>query len=114
MRLTAETDGREVKIIVPEDPGSAGKDSARAFITLLAGFPVKAVRETGNKAVRADPFAAQVNAGNVRLVRGDWNRAYVEELRQFTGADGGKDDRVDASSGGFSALARPTVQWDIF
>jgi predicted phage terminase large subunit-like protein len=114
MRLTAETDGREVKIIVPEDPGSAGKDSARAFITLLAGFPVKAVRETGNKAVRADPFAAQVNAGNVRLVRGDWNRAYVEELRQFTGADGGKDDRVDASSGGFSALARPTVQWDVF
>jgi predicted phage terminase large subunit-like protein len=106
MRLTAETDTRRVKIIVPEDPGSAGKDSARAFVTLLAGFSVSAVRETGDKATRADPFAAQVNAGNVRLVRGDWNRAFVEELRQFTGREGGTDDQVDAASGAFNELSK--------
>lgn len=107
MRLTAETDGRGVRVIVPEDPGSAGKDSARAFVSLLAGYSVKAVKETGSKALRADPLAAQVNAGNVRLVRGEWNRAFVEELRQFTGAEGNTDDQVDAAAGAFSELAKP-------
>lgn len=114
MRQTAETDGKAVKIIVPEDPGSAGKDSARAFVQLLAGFSVKAVRETGDKATRADPFAAQVNAGNVRLLRGEWNRAFIEELRQFTGASGGQDDQVDAAAGAFNALAKPRQQWGVY
>lgn len=114
MRLTAEMDGGAVRVVVPQDPGSAGKDVAQMFTRLLAGFTVTAVRETGDKAQRADPFASQVNAGNVRLVRGEWNRAFVEELRQFTGASNGTDDQVDAAAGAFSALAKPKTQWGVF
>lgn len=113
MRMTAELDGRGVRIIVPEDGGSAGKDSARAFISLLAGYSTKAIKETGSKAFRADPFAAQVNAGNVRLVRGEWNRAFIEELRRFTGRDGGVDDQVDAVAGAFADLAKPRQRFAV-
>jgi predicted phage terminase large subunit-like protein len=113
MRLTAELDGRGVSVVVPQDPGAAGVDMARALIRLLAGFSVTAERETGDKETRADPFAAQVNAGNVRLVRGAWNTDFIEELRTFPA--GGKDDQADAAAGAFNRLSGARkVEWDVF
>lgn len=102
IRLTAGTDGRACKIRLPEDPGAAGKSLAASQIRMLAGYNVKAVRVTGDKITRADPFSAQVNAGNVILVRGPWNKDYVEELRQFP--RGSHDDQVDASADAFNEL----------
>jgi predicted phage terminase large subunit-like protein len=107
IRLTAELDGRRVRIIVPQDPGAAGVDMAKSLIRLLAGFNVVAERESGSKEVRADPFSAQVNAGNVRLVRGEWNNAFIEELRAFP--NGKNDDQVDGASKAFNALASKRV-----
>jgi predicted phage terminase large subunit-like protein len=103
MLLTAKWDGTKVKIIVPEDPGSAGKDQALGFIRMFSGYKVTKVRETGSKTTRADTFASQVNAGNVTIVKGAWNRDYVEEHRTFP--NGKNDDMVDASSGAFSDIA---------
>lgn len=100
---TARRDTTAVRIRGPQDPGSAGVDDAKAFIRMLAGFTVSIVRPSGNKVVRADPYAAQVNAGNVLLVKGLWNRPYIEELRTFP--QGKHDDQVDASSDSFNALA---------
>ena len=68
-------------------------------------------RATGDKQVRADPLAAQVEAGNVRIVRSPWNRAYTEELAAFP--MGKHDDRVDASAGAFNKLAA-TVEWELY
>ena len=53
-------------------------------------------------APRAGPYSAQVEAGNVLLVRGPWNDEYIEELQAFP--EGGHDDYVDASSGAFNEL----------
>jgi phage terminase large subunit-like protein len=47
------------------------------------GFPIRADLPTGNKEARAEPFAAQSEAGNVSLVRGVWNAEYIEELCLF-------------------------------
>jgi len=41
-------------------------------------------------------------AGNVRLVSGDWNRAYLDEMEGFP--HGKHDDQVDASSGAHAKL----------
>jgi predicted phage terminase large subunit-like protein len=57
---------------------------------------------TNAKEVRADPFSSQVNAGNVKVVRGAWNKSYIEELRTFP--HGRHDDRVDGSSLAFNEL----------
>jgi predicted phage terminase large subunit-like protein len=76
---------------------------AAAFTRLLAGFNVVVERVSGSKELRADPFSAQVNAGNVRLVRGAWNRDFMEELRTFP--LGHTDDQVDAGSDAFTDLS---------
>lgn len=109
IRQTVELDGHAVRQIVPQDPGAGGKDMADSLVRLLAGYSVKAVRVTGDKMVRADPFSSQVNAGNVSALRGEWNRAFIEELRQFP--RGRHDDQVDAAADAFSALtARRVIQ----
>jgi len=103
IRETAEMDGTTVRIHGPQDPGAAGKDAAQAFVRMLAGFPVRCEPVSGAKELRADPFSAQVNAGNVDIVRADWNSAFIEELRAFPG--GKYDDQVDGVSDAFTDLA---------
>lgn len=110
IRQTAELDGRSVRVRGPQDPGAAGKESAKAFTRNLAGFSVKTYPVTGSKENRADPLSAQVNAGNVRIVRGDWNKAFIEEFRQFP--QGKHDDQVDAASDAFTELSAPRSGWD--
>lgn len=100
---TAARDGVGVDIVLPQDPGQAGVAQARYLTGRLAGYKVRCVRETGDKATRAAPFAAQVNAGNVLLLRAPWVHAFMEELAAFPAAM--HDDQVDAASGAFAALA---------
>lgn len=99
---TAEVDGKGVYISLPQDPGQAGKVQAQDYVKMLAGFTVKAEPESGDKVIRAEPFAAQCEAGNVYLVRGAWNDDYLDELCMFPG--GALKDQVDASSGAFGRL----------
>lgn len=103
IKQTAELDGKSVSIRLPQDPGQAGKAQAKNFITKLAGFNVKAETVSGDKITRAQPFAAQVNVGNVKMLRGDWNKAFIEELRNFP--NGKHDDQVDAGSDAFNELS---------
>lgn len=98
----ASLDGVGTEIVLPQDPGQAGVAQARYLTGRLAGYRVRAIRETGDKATRAAPFASQANAGNVFLVRAPWNRAFLEELQQFP--SGSHDDQVDAAAGAFSEL----------
>jgi predicted phage terminase large subunit-like protein len=99
---TAEMDGRGVAIALPQDPGQAGRTQVAYLTRRLAGFVVTASPETGAKTTRAMPVAAQVEAGNVALVRGTWNRAFVDELLAFP--FGSKDDQVDALSRAFAVM----------
>ncbi len=107
MRQTAAMDGPLVAIRLPQDPGQAGKEQAQALLRMLAGFPVKVVPVSGDKQVRADPFAAQLNGGNVWCLRAPWNGAFVEELRQFP--SGRHDDAVDAAADAFNELTAGAV-----
>lgn len=107
---TIDADGEETKrqrprveIWVEQEGGSGGVDSARNTMLNLAGFVVSLERPSGTKEVRAEPFAAQAEAGNVRVVRGPWTSAYLDELTTFPA--GTHDDQVDASSGAFNKLA---------
>jgi predicted phage terminase large subunit-like protein len=99
---TAHQDGRTVPIGLPQDPGQAGKHQVAWLAGRLTGHHVVASPETGAKLTRALPVAAQVEAGNLRLLRGEWNRALLDELRDFP--HGRKDDQVDALSRAFSML----------
>lgn len=102
IRETAEADGTKCKIYVEQEPGSGGKESVEGTIRNLAGYNVQADRPTGNKIYRADPYSVQINNGNVRLLRGGWNKEYLDELEHFPHST--YKDQVDASSGAFQKL----------
>lgn len=105
IRATAELDGIVVKQWIEQEPGSGGKESAEATVRNLAGYSVEAERPTGDKAVRAEPFAVQVEVGSVRMVRAEWNQAYIDEMKTFP--VGKYKDQMDASGGAFNKLATP-------
>lgn len=111
---TARQDGPDVQIHLPQDPGQAGKDQAEQLVRMLAGYGVVAEPVTGSKETRAFNLAAQFNAGNVKLIAGSWNRAFLEELRQFP--RGKYKDQVDAVAEGFNhlALGSETEQGELF
>jgi predicted phage terminase large subunit-like protein len=98
----ARKDGVKVIVAIPEDPGQAGKSQTAYLTRQLAGFRVISSRETGSKTTRALPLASQVEAGNVSIVRADWSRTLLEEMRDFPW--GKKDDQVDALVRAFTTL----------
>ena len=106
IKLTASLDGPSVPQRLPQDPGAAGKSLAASMVRMLTGYSVRIMPVSGDKVTRADPFSSQINAGNVRLLKSEWNNAFIEELRQFP--SGKHDDQVDAASDAFSELATPS------
>lgn len=104
IRETAERDGTETLIVFEEEGGSSGKSQSLALTQLLAGYRMRPIRPTGDKATRAAPLASQVENGNVSLLRGKWNSEFVAELEGFPDPLALHDDQVDAASYAFSAL----------
>ena len=95
---------------IPQDPGAGGKAWARAIVKAAAGTNYHASTESGDKETRAEPFAAQTQIGNVKLVAGDWNKEYLDELELFPA--GKFKDQVDASSRAFMELNNmPKFEW---
>jgi len=105
IKLTAQADlarYKRVKIRLPKDPGQAGKEQAESYIKFLSGFNVVTVAETGSKEARAEPMAAQWQAGNFDIMYGEWNEPYLTQLENFP--DSAFKDMVDASANGFAEI----------
>ena len=98
---------KRVKIRLPKDPGQAGKEQAESYIKFLAGFNVVTVAETGSKEARAEPMAAQWQAGNFDILTGPWNEEYLQQLENFP--DSKFKDMVDASANAFTELETKNV-----
>jgi len=102
----AQRDGSLVPIRMEQEPGSSGVaviDRYRRVV--LAGFDFAGIRSTGDKTERAKPLSAQAENGHVKLVRGNWNTDFLNELAQFP-TKGAHDDQVDAASGAFRELVK--------
>lgn len=105
IKHTAQTDRalyKRVRIRLPQDPGQAGKEQAQSYVKFLSGFDVTAVLESGSKESRAEPMAAQWQAGNFDIVIGDWNEMFLTQLENFP--DGKFKDMVDAAANGFAEI----------
>lgn len=103
IKARAHMDGKHVRIGLEIEPGSAGLDSVKQSTKNLHGFIVTGVKSTGNKLLRADTYATQINMGNVHTALSGkvWDD-YQKELRHFP--DSSHDDQVDASSGAYTML----------
>jgi len=108
IKETAERDKARYQDDPPEqwaqqEPGSGGKDAAIAFVRLLVGHTARTEPASGSKEVRAGPLASAAEVGNVKLKRGPWNNAFLDELCDFP--LGSNDDQVDGAAGAFNKLA---------
>lgn len=104
VRAMAELDGHDVDVVIPQDPGQAGKDQAQEYASLLLGWNITCPRETGDKIVRAGPASAQCQAKNVAVVRAPWNERFFGVLEAFPD-EAVKDDHVDVLAGAVVHLA---------
>ena len=102
IRSTAEQDGINVEISIPQDPGQAGKAQVRYYAKQLVGFEVRFSPESGDKETRAGPLSALAEAGNVYMVRALWNEEFLNEATVFPNSE--FKDQVDAASRAFARL----------
>lgn len=103
IKNNASQDGKLVTISLPQDPGQAGKSQVKALTLMLSGYTVRSSTETGDKITRFGPFSAQAEAGNVDVLRGDWNEPWFSALEGFPVAK--HDDDADSTSRAFSVVA---------
>jgi predicted phage terminase large subunit-like protein len=106
IKALGDADGRlfgNLEIGLEQEPGSGGKESAEATVRNLAGKRVFVDRVTGSKEVRAEPFVAQCQNDNVRLVAGEWIHEFRDECEAWPA--GARKDQVDAAAGAFNRLA---------
>ena len=98
-----------------QEPGSSGVSEIDRYAReILKGFYFTGIKTTGSKVLRAKPLSSAAEHGNVKLVRGTWNEAFLSELENFPG--GAHDDQVDAASGAHGQLSKiykPSVGEDV-
>lgn len=87
---------------IEQEPGGSGVADVESIIRTLAGFDVRAWKETGDKDVRIKGFAAQWESHNVLMVEGPWNESYLAQMGTIPG--GKLRDKADASAGAFNRL----------
>lgn len=100
--VTDKAKYKRVRIRMSKDPGQAGKEQAQSYTKMLAGFSVHFVSESGSKEARAEPFAAQWQAGNVDVVAGPWTEALLGQYESFP--ESKYKDMVDAGANAFNEL----------
>ena len=102
VHATAEHDGIQVRIVIEQEPGSAGKAVCEQYMTDLPEYSVHGVKHTGDKMVRLDPFFAAAEHGRVYMVVAPWNEEMKDELVEMP--DGKFDDQADTLSQGYNDL----------
>jgi predicted phage terminase large subunit-like protein len=99
---TASLDGVEVAVRIEQEGAASGKIVKEYYERLLDGFDCRfETVPRASKYTRSGPFNAACERGDVKLVRGDWNAAFIEELAGFP--TGSHDDQVDAAVGCYSS-----------
>jgi len=106
VRKIAEADGKDVRVHLEQEPGSSGKLFVSSLIKALDGWRVHAKTPTGDKITRAMPALAQAEAGHFKLVRGPWNRSWLEEICAVPNA--AHDDQWDSWAAAYQSLLKDT------
>lgn len=102
LRIVRTPDPVPTEIYVEQEPASGGKQSAEITVSDLAGRIVHIVLPSGDKITRARPFASMIENGNVGMVHGAWNDAFLDELK--AAPNGIYWDQIDAASMVFNHL----------
>lgn len=116
IKTTAELDGKEVIVLVEQDPGAAGKITLHAIKKMLPGYAVWGTPAMQNKVARAGPVASYAygtdgSDGEVYIAPGPWNDDFLDQADAFPNMK--KDDDIDVLSAAFNWLMSNRVSGDI-
>lgn len=103
IRQTAERDGQQVLVREEQEPGSAGLAVINMRKKTMVGFNYRGIPSTHAKVLRWTPMLVQAEVGNVFIVAGLWNPAFLAEVGDAP--YGSHDDQLDAVSGAFQVCA---------
>ena len=102
----------EVQVVIPLETGPGRSWSQHLMRTLAEnGIASKFAQVSGHrgKIQRFLPFCSLAESGSVRILRGDWNEWYLNELEAFDGGRKGHDDAVDGTSDCINVLAKTST-----
>lgn len=103
VKATFEMDGPSVPVCIPQDPGQAGLSQVRHYqLLVIPEADLRVRKPTGAKEVRWAPLAAQMRAGLVKMLKGEWNKELVKELHLCP--KGKWDDQADAGSDAYNEI----------
>lgn len=103
----ANQDGNEVRHGVETAGTQKGFLDMLLAEPTLAGVSISGFNPVADKVTRAQPFLARAEQGKVRLLRGHWNDAFMDEVCAFP--EGQHDDQVDAVTGAISMCSGPAA-----
>lgn len=96
----------KIRVFAEQEGGGGGKEAAEYLRAFLVKSGLSAKTETvsgkGSKENRAQPLADRAEIVGIRLLAGEWNVPYLNELCVFP--NGSHDDQVDASSAAYNEL----------
>lgn len=111
MKQVAESDPYGTRIRYEREPGASGLTAEDHYARyVLVGYDFKGVPSLKNKQLRANPASSAAEAGNMVLVRGPWNTAFLDEAESFKGLDE-KNDQIDALSLAVNELKGASGDW---
>lgn len=82
---TAEFDGKNTPISIPQDAGAGGLIQYEHYAKpmILRGYKVKKAKARKSKLERFSGFSNAAENRMIKIVRGDWNDKYIAQLENF-------------------------------
>lgn len=107
IKLVAELDDvrwqeKNVHVVLEQEPGSGGKESAEGTKKNLMGHSVKTRPAVGDKVSRSEPYQAAVENEFVELQQGAWINEFISEHEDAP--NGYFSDQWDAAAGAYNEL----------
>ncbi|PWL08029.1 terminase-like family protein [Methanosphaera cuniculi] len=96
---SAYKDGKKTFIKIEQEPGSASKILINNLQRELQGYTIRADKVTRAKNMRSFELEALCEDRHFKIIKAPWNEKLVDQLINFTGREGGKDDIVDSLTG---------------
>lgn len=111
IKTCAEEDPQGTMIRMEQEPGASGLMVCDHFARhILVGYDFKGIPSRRNKVLRSKALSAAAEQGNVLLVRGPWNAAFLDEAENFKG-ENEKNDQIDGATGALDELKAGFGDW---
>lgn len=106
IKRVAIKDGPRVSIVMEQEPGSSGKIVIDHYASTVIpdGYTFRGDKSSDGKVIRATPVAAASERGDIKMVQGDWNHDFIDELETFPAST--HKDQTDALSGAYNSKTK--------